>query len=171
MVVKIKSALIDFFLFFLLFSLLVFPGCKKAPPPPTEDTSIQTNALGMPLEIDVQEIVSSLKLPFRVLKADTVGYAPLHRFYWLCLEEEAPRDQIRVLAQKIVQEIITNKPNTYHSITIHFFIEADIAEKGIRNDNRFACATFLPKGSWLEVGRTPIDGYKDYRLTCDFFKD
>ncbi len=166
-----KSVFTNFFLFLFLFSLLVFSGCKKAPSPPAEDTSIQTNALGMPLEIDVQKIETSLKIPFRVLKADTVGYTPLNRFYWICLPEEVSNEEIQSLAQAVIDEIIEKKPDTYHSITIHFFLEADIAQKGISNDNRLACATFLPKGSWLKVGRVPIDGYKHYQLNCDFFKN
>ena len=57
---------------------------------------------------------------------------------------------------------------TYHSITIHFFLETDLRKK-IDKSEPCARTSFLPEGGWSQVGRIPINNYEKYELTCEFF--
>ena len=55
-----------------------------------------------------------------------------------------------------------------HDIIIGKFIEGEL-DVSIEKSDPIAHATFLPEGSWLEVGRIPIDDYKKYALTFTVF--
>lgn len=154
-------------LLYLLFSLfLVFftYSCKKEPS--------ESAALEIPLieeEVNIQKIEVATGIPFKILKTETVGYTPVHRFYWVSLKEKAANEKIEALADAVIKDIISKKPRVFHSFTIHFFYESDIG-KTLEKSNRFAYATFLPEGNWMKVGRVPIDDYKNYKLTCTFIE-
>jgi len=120
-------------------------------------------------EVDVSKIESSTGLHFEILKTETHGYKPIHKFFWVCLSEKPDEQKLKDLAEAIIKEAISSNPETYHSFTIHFFCESEL-EETLEKSNRFAQATFLPEGSWLKVGRVPIDDYKDYKLTCEFIE-
>ena len=154
-------------LLFFIFTLSVFTlSCKK-------DSEEQISPGIPPLavsEIDVQQIESSTGLQFTVLKTQTVGYMPSHRFYWVCLDKEASPQQIETLAQTIVNEAIANTPKTYHSFLIHFFLKSELGET-VENSESFAQATYLPEGSRQNIRSIPVDNYDNYILTCTFFDE
>ena len=141
---------------FIILSL----SCKKEP---SEKPILETAPLAE-VEIDIQKIENLAGVQFKILKIETVGYMPLHRFYWVCLPKKVNSQKVHELSDAITKEIIARKPKTYHSFTIHFFWEDELAEN-VESSKSFACANFLPEGSWLKVGRVPIDNYKDYKLT------
>jgi len=152
---------------FLLFSLfLVFftYSCKQEP---SESAALETPLIEE--EINIQKIEAATGIPFKILKTETVGYTPVHRFYWVCLKEKAAQKKVESIADAIIKNIISKKPKIFDSFTIHFFCESDIGET-LEKSNRFAYATFLPEGSWMKVGRVPIDDYKNYKLTCTFIE-
>lgn len=157
-----KKSLQSLFLIILLENFLFFSeACKK------ETAKEVAPALPQTTEVDVQKIESATGLHFSILKTDAIGYAPLHKFYWVCLYDKQEREKVEMLASQIIKETITGKPKTYHSFTIHFIYKEDLAE-AVEKSKAFAHAYFLPEGSWSKVGRVPIDGYKDYKLTCTF---
>ena len=119
-------------------------------------------------EIDIQQIESSTDLQFFILKTETIGYMPRHRFYWICLDKEAGHQKIKDLAQAIVNEAIANNPKTYHSIMIHFFLKSELGET-VENSKSFAQATYLPEGNRQKIRRIPVENYDNYKLTCTFF--
>ncbi|MGB8951769.1 MAG: hypothetical protein WCC06_03780 [Candidatus Aminicenantales bacterium] len=133
----------------------------KEPPPDMAPLAVA--------EIDVQRIQDQTGLRCRILKTETLGYTPLHQFYWVCLPEKPSPQRLEALALAIIKETITRKPRVYHSFTIHFFCEKELSDIPERSKS-FAQATFLPEGSWIKVGRVPIDDYKDYKLTCTFLE-
>ncbi len=141
---------------FIIFSL----SCKKEP---SEKPTMEIAPL-VGAEFDIQKIINLTGVQFKVLKTETVGYMPLHRFYWVCLPKKANSQKVKELSDAITKEIIAKKPRTYHSFTIHFFWEDELADC-VERSKSFARANFLPEGSWLKVGRAPIDDYKDYKLT------
>jgi len=152
---------------FLLLSLfLVFftYSCKQEP---TESAASEIPLIEE--EINIQKIEAATGIQFKILKTETIGYTPIHRFYWVCLKEKEPYEKVEVLADAIIKDIISKKPKIFDSFTIHFFCESDIGET-LEKSNRFAYATFLPEGSWMKVGRVPIDDYKNYKLTCTFIE-
>ena len=61
------------------------------------------------------------------------------------------------------------KPKSYHSLTIHFFLEDELTES-LESSKSLACVNFLPEGDWLKVGRVPINDYKSYNLVCTFLE-
>ena len=142
---------------FIIFSL----SCKKEP---SEKPSLERAPLAG-VEIDIQKIENLTGIQFRVLKTETVGYMPLHKFYWICLPKKVNSQKVKELSDAITKEIIAKKPKTYHSFTIHFFLEDELAESA-KSSKSFARSNFLPEGSWLKVGRVPIDDYKSYKLVC-----
>ncbi len=149
------------FLKFLILILIVFSlSCKKEP-----EKKISPS---LAAEIDIQQIESSTDLQFTILKAQTIGYMPRHRFYWICLDKEASHQKIKDLAQAIVNEAIANNPKTYHSFLIHFFLKSELRET-VENSESFAQATYLPEGSRQKIRRIAVDNYNDYKLTCTFF--
>ena len=141
---------------FIIFSL----SCKKEP---SEKPILETAPLAK-VEIDIQKIENLTGVQFKILKTETVGYVPLHKFYWVCLPKKVNSQKVKELSDAITKEIIAKKPKTYHSFTIHFFWEDELAEC-VEKSKSFARANFLPEGSWLKVGRAPLDDYKDYKLT------
>ena len=116
-------------------------------------------------EIDTQEIINLTGVQFKILKTETIGYEPLHRFYWVCLLKKANSQKVNELSDAIIKEILVRKPKTYHSVTIHFFLEDELAER-VESSKSFARANFLPEGEWVKVGRASIDDYKSYRIIC-----
>ena len=152
-----KKTIVWMGVFLLLFNI----NCKKGP---QEKTDLELAPL-VGSEIDTQKIEDTTGINFKVLKTETIGYMPLHKFYWISLKEKADSQQLDNLSSAIIREIISLKPNTYHSFKIHFFIENELTES-VESSEPFAEATFLPEGSWLKVGRIPIDGYEGYVLTC-----
>ena len=141
---------------FIIFSL----SCKKEP---SEKPILEMAPLAE-VEIDIQKIENLTGVQFKILKTETVGYMPLHRFYWVCLPKKVNSQKVKELSDAITKELIAKKPKTYHSFTIHFFWEDELAEC-VEKSKSFARANFLPEGSWLKVGRAPLDDYKDYKLT------
>ncbi|MFW6124467.1 MAG: hypothetical protein ACOC5G_04530 [Acidobacteriota bacterium] len=117
------------------------------------------------LEFDVQKIKDSTGMSFEIVKTKNVGYDPLNKFYWVSVEEKLAEEDLRILAQEIIDTAVQSKPQTYHSFTIHFMCR-DESQESKQRLKAFAKATFLPEGSWTKVGRVPINDYKDYELTC-----
>ncbi len=142
---------------FITFSL----SCKKEP---SEKSLLQTAPL-VEAEIDTQKIINLTGIQFKILKTKTIGYRPLHRFYWICLPKKVNSQKVNELSDSIIKEIIAEKPRTYHSFTIHFFWEDELGEC-VEKSKSFARANFLPEGEWVMVGRASIDDYKSYRIIC-----
>lgn len=143
------------------FTFIIFSSsCKKEP----EKEAIFKTAPLVGAEIDTQKIIILTGVQFKILKTETVGYMPLHKFYWVCLPKKVNSQKVKELSDAITKEIIARKPKTYHSFTIHFFWEDELADC-VERSKSFARANFLPEGSWLKVGRVPIDDYEDYKLT------
>ncbi len=148
-------------LYFISFTFIIFSlSCKKEP---SEKPTLEIAPL-VGAEFDIQKIENLTGVQLKVLKTETVGYMPLHKFYWICLPKKVNSQKVKELSDAITKEIIAKKPKTYHSFTIHFFWEDELAES-VERSKSFARANFLPEGSWLKVGRAPIDDYKDYKLT------
>ena len=148
-------------LFLISFSAIIFIlSCKNEP---SEKTSLQTAPLAG-AEIDIQKIENFTGVQFKILKTETIGYMPLNKFYWVCMKEKGTSQKVEQVANAIIKETIAKKPKTYHSFTIHFFCEDELAGS-VEKSKSFARANYLPEGSWLKVGRVPIDDYKDYKLT------
>ncbi|MCP2521098.1 hypothetical protein NLD30_11735, partial [SCandidatus Aminicenantes bacterium Aminicenantia_JdfR_composite] len=148
----------------ILLSFYLF--CKKES---SKQTTLLTSSQPIEPEINVKRITDLTGIKFEILKTETIGYIPIHKFYWICLENRATQQQVRELAKEIIDDIIAKKPNTYHSFTIHFFYKDEMG-KTLEESEPFAKATFLPEGNWLKVGRVPINNYKSYKLTCVFYE-
>ena len=151
--------------FFILTLILLLPSCKKNP---AEEGALETPPL-VGAEVDVKKIESQTGISFNILKTESIGYMPLHKFYWVSLKDKVNKQRLETLAEAILKETIALKPNTYHSFTIHFFWENELRET-IGKSPCFARATFLPEGNWQKVGRLPIDDYKNYKLSCTFLE-
>ena len=121
------------------------------------------------IEVNVERIEEMTGISCRILKSETLGYMPLHKFFWVSVPEKLDRGKIESLAMAIINETIHSRPRTYHSFTIHFFLEEELGPK-VETSESFARATFLPEGDWAKVGRVPIDDYKNYQLTCHFLE-
>jgi len=156
-----KKLTFAFGVIFLIFSLT----CKKEPSKKVKFEAAQI----VGAEIDLQKIQNLTGVLCKILKAETIGYTPLHKFYWICLGEKTNREKVEELAETIIKETIAKKPNTFHSFTIHFFCEEELAETPERS-KCFARANFLPEGDCLKVGKIPIDDYKSYKLTLAIFE-
>jgi len=153
-------------LFLISFTFIIFSlSCKKEP---SEKSMLQTVQLAG-VEIDIQKIENLTDVQFKILKIETIGYIPLHKFYWVCLKKKVNNQRVKELADSIIKEIIIKKPKTYHSFTIHFFLEDELGAS-VESSRCFASANFLPQGGWVKVGRVPIDDYKDYSLTYTFLE-
>jgi len=162
---KEKGMVSTIFLEFLILILIVFGlSCKKEP---EKQISLEMSP-SIAAEIDIQQIESSTGIQFFILKSQTVGYMPRHRFYWVCVENEISRQKTEELAQAIINEEIANNPKTYHSFLIHFFLKCDLGET-VENSESFAQATYLPEGSRQKIRRIAVDNYDNYKLTCTFF--
>ena len=156
----------SFLVYLILFNLICFGfSCKKEP---SREPGIETAQL-VGIEIDTKIIEGLVGVQFKIMKTEVIGYMPVHKFYWVCLKERSDRHKVEELAYQIIKDTIAKKPKTYHSFTMHFFLEADMVES-VEKSECYARATFLPEGNWLKVGRVPIDDYKNYKLTRAFFK-
>ncbi len=149
-------------LFLISFTFITFSlSCNKE----QEKEAIFKATQLVGAEIDAQKIINLTGIQFKILKTKTVGYEPLHRFYWICLPKKVNSQKVNELSDAIIKEIIVRKPKTYHSVTIHFFQEDELAEC-VESSKSFARANFLPEGEWIMVGRASIDDYKSYRIIC-----
>jgi len=152
---------IEIFCFLLVIFLLFEFSCKKES---GSQTSLKP-ALSVQTEIDVQEIADLTGVRLRILKTESIGISPRHKFFWISLAEKAEKEKAEGLAKEIIKKTIALNPNTYHSFIIHFFYEKELT--GTPEESKpFARATFLPYGTPDKVGRIPIDNYQDYILTC-----
>ena len=146
------------FTFIILFIIFSF-SCKKE----SQTKAGLEKAFITEAEIDVQKIESLTGIQCKILKIETIGYMPINKFYWVCLGEKISSVKVEDLAEAIIKETIAKKPNTFHSFTIHFFCESELAET-LERSRCFARAKFLPEGDPLKVGRVPIEDYKSYKL-------
>ena len=144
--------------------VLLFPACRKeggtSRPAGTERPFAKSAAS----EIDSEKIAAAVGVRFRVLKTEALGQMTRNKFYWVCLGDKVAGPKLEELAMAIVRETITARPKTYHSFTMHFFLESGLKET-CEASMPIARATYLPEGNWLKVGRASVDDYKDYRLT------
>ena len=151
---------------FISFTFIIFSlSCKNE----SSGKSILETAQFAGIEIDPQKIESLTCVQFKILKTETVGYIPLHKFYWVCLKKKVNNQRVKELADSIIKEIIAKKTKTYHSFTVHFFLEDELGAS-VESSRCFASANFLPQGGWVKVGRVLIDDYKDYSLTYTFLE-
>jgi hypothetical protein len=104
---------------------------------------------------------------FRIIKTQVLGSAPIHKFLWVCVPDQTPREKVEELVREIIEATIEKYPNTYHSFTAHLFYESELTGKP-EDCRPFAKATFLPEGDWSKVGRAPIDDYKNFQLALEF---
>ncbi len=142
--------------------LIIFlSSCKKETKITNQSLSVNT--------IDIHTIENLTGCQFNILKSESLGYIPLHKFYWISLKDEVNNQKLNELAEAIIKETIYKKPNTFYSFTIHFFLESELKES-VEKSKSFARANFLPEGSWVKVGQTPIEDYNDYELTCTILK-
>ena len=147
-------------LFLISFTFIIFSlSCKKGL---SEKTTLQTAQLAG-LEIDIQKVENLTSVQFKILKTKTIGYMPLHKFYWVCLKNKLSMQKVKELADSIIKEIIVKSPNTYHSFTVHFFWEDEVSNCAEKSRS-FARVNFLPEGDWTKVGRVPIEDYNNYEL-------
>ena len=144
--------------------VLLLPACQKeggtSRPAGTERPVTKSAAS----EIDPEKIAAVVGVRFRVLKTEALGQMTRNKFYWVCLGDKVAGPKLEELAMAIVRETITARPKTYHSFTVHFFLESELKET-CEASTPFARATYLPEGSFIKVGRASIEDYKDYRLT------
>ena len=148
--------------YFLLINIILIISslsCKN-------ESQKASNIVNLPLpeyEINTKAIENSTGCSFRILKTESHGYVPLHKFYWICLKDEVNNQKLEELADVIIRSAILKKPKTYHSFTIHFFLESEL-KKCAEKSKSYAKANFLPEGSWIKVGQIPIENYNDYEL-------
>ena len=144
--------------------ILLLPACQKeggtSRPAGTESSVAKAAAS----EIDPEKIAAAVGVPFRVLKTEALGQTTRNKFYWICLGNQIAGPKLEELAMAIVHATIAARPQTYHSFTVHFFLESELKET-CEASTPFAHATYLPEGGRLKVGRASIEDYKDYRLT------
>ncbi len=162
---KEKGKASTIFLKFLILILIV--SCLSCKKEPGEQMSLEMSP-SIAAEINIQQIESSTGIQFIILKSQTVGYMPRHRFFWVCVENEISQQKTEELAHAIITETISSHPQTYHSFMLHFFLKSELRET-VESSKSYAQATYLPEGSWLEIRRIAVDSYDDYKLTCTFF--
>jgi hypothetical protein len=138
------------------------PSCKKGPP-----TKAAAEQASQAVDLDVQKISSQLGFTFKIFKTATHGSTSKYKYYWISLPEKADQPRIESLAKAVIDETIAKYPETYHCFMIHFFFEADRIG-GPEISKPFAQVSYLPEGDWFKIGRSPIDGYKAYRLITIF---
>ncbi len=153
-------------LVFIILTLVFFsPSCKKEES--KKDVTETASVTG--IEVDAQKIRKLTGVSFNILKTETIGYTPIHKFYWISIQKRVSNQKVEELADAIIKETIAEKPKTFHSFTIHFFWEDELAET-VEKSKCIARATFLPEGGWFKVGRVPIDDYENYKLNCTFLE-
>ena len=116
-------------------------------------------------EVDVKKITEATAVNFKILKTSTIGHMPRNRFYWVSIDTKVSPEKAEQLADAIIKEAIAKTREPYHSFTIHFYFKDDLTGR-LENSKAMAQANFLPEGGWARVCREPIDGYKNYKLTC-----
>ena len=110
-------------------------------------------------EIDAAKVSSDTGVKVTILKAESIGVATVHRFYWIRVEGRPSREKLLETSKAVIDQVIAAKPATYHAFTLHFISSMDMKAS-------YAKTTFLPEGDWQKVGRVPIDGYGAYELSC-----
>ena len=149
----------------LSIGLLHAYACKKENAPPSSGPTAPATYS----EIDTQAIAAKAGAKFNVIKADFQGTDIRYKFLWVCFANGTNQDKVEEVIKNILDALIAKFPRTYHSFTFHLFFEKDL--KGLPENSRtFACATFLPRGDRAQVGRVPIDDYKDFRLSFSYAK-
>ena len=147
----------------MLTSMAFFTVCKKEALKEHLKQETQTASA----EVDIQKITAQTGIRFRIIKTDTRGYMPLHKFFWVCVPDQTPKEKVEALVREVINATVAKYPKTYHSFTFHLFYESKLT--GNPEDCQpFARATFLPEGGWIKVGRAPIDDYKTYQLALEF---
>ena len=139
---------------------LIVSACKKNGSAPDSSTSA-----AVVFEIDEAKVSTLAGLPIKVLEAESIGFSPIHRFYWIRVQGRPVKAKLLEISKAILDDVITAKPNVYHSFTVHF-VSSDDVRPGAARQRCFAKATFLPEGDWQKVGRDPINGYGNYKLDC-----
>ena len=148
----------------LAFIVALIPACHKEAGPGRSAGTEKPVAKSAASEIDPEKIAAVVGVRFRVLKTEALGQMTRNKFYWICLGDKVAGPKLEELAMAIVRETITARPQTYHSFTVHFFLESELKET-CEASTPFARATYLPEGSLANVGRASIEDYEDYRLT------
>ena len=138
----------------------VVSACKKNGPAPESSTSA-----AVVFQIDEAKVSTLTGVPVKVLKAESIGYSPINRFYWIRVQGRPDKAKILEISKACLDEVIAAEPKVYHSFTLHFISSEDI-RPGADTKKCYAMATFLPEGNWQKVGRDPIDGYANYKLDC-----
>ena len=144
--------------------VLLLPACQKEGEKSRPAGTVTAVAGAAASEIDPEKIAAAVGVPFRVLKTEALGQAPRNKFYWICLGDQIAGPKLEELAMAIVRATIAARPQTYHSFTVHFFLESGLKETR-EASTPFARATYLPEGVRIKVGRASIEDYKDYLLT------
>jgi len=164
--IKIKSIPVLIIFYLILILIIFILSCRKeaqqAPKKELEEI--------VGVEINVKKIENITGVEFRILKTQSIGYIPLHKFYWCCLREKINPHKLEELANAVIKEAIASELKTYHSFTIQFFLEEKLKDT-LEKSECCARASFLPEGSWLKVGRIPINDYKNYKLTLTFLSE
>ena len=150
-----------------VFLILLSLCCQKEP---SSEKPLEGRIETAPTtEIDIHKVEAPTGISFRILKTEAVGFTPRHKFFWVCLPERQNKEKIERLASALIKETILANPAFFHSFTVHFFCEPEMT-RTIEASKAFARVTFLPEGSWVKVGRVPIDDYKDYVLNSAFLE-
>jgi hypothetical protein len=131
---------------------------------------VARRAISTSLEIDIEKVQANVDYTFNVLKIKTIGLPPKYIFFWVGVNSKLGHEAVQDISLAIIQAIISQKPEIYHSFTIHFIRNQDLREK-VEKSNSFAKAEYLPDGDWINVGRVPINGYERYRLSCIFHEN
>ncbi len=150
----------------LALAALLLAACRKGAEPVRPDAGAGGAAeMQAAADVDPEKIAAVTGVRFRILKTEAIGLAPCHRFYWVAVGEEDADARIKALAEALVRGAIAARPRTYHSFTIHFFLDRDL-RGAVERSKPFARATFLPGNDWQRVGRVSIEDYADYELAC-----
>ncbi len=145
--------------------LFAVPACRKEAEAGHPTGAKKQQGASVAAEIDAEKLAAQVGLRFRVLKTEALGESPRHKFFWVAVAEKPAGPKLEELAMAIVRATITAMPRIYSSFTVHFFSEGEMKET-VEASTAFACATYLPEGSWLKVGRASIEDYSGYRMTC-----
>ena len=142
---------------------LLLPACRKAAEPGRPAGTGETIPVAAATDIDPEKIAAATGVRFRILKTDTIGQMPSHLFYSVSLPGDDPGPRLEALADALIRGAIAARPRTYHSFTVHFFLDRELKET-VEESAPFARATYLPEGDWRTVGRASIEDYAGYVL-------
>ena len=118
-------------------------------------------------ELDPNKVMDAIGIPFAILKTNSFGKKTLHKFYCISTSERLEDQRVRNLSDALIKEIISAKPESFHTLTFHFILGEEL-KKTVESSSCYARVSFLPHGKWEKAGRVPIDDYKDYSLICSF---